>query len=602
MARLDDIENRREGTKAKTGGSAHASDASKTSGAQSTLRGRDTIYVDVDDDVTSIIGKIKRSTDPVVALVPPAARGALNSVVNLKLISRAVEMSHKRLTLVTTDPALLNLASGLHIPVAKSINAQAKVQDADSEMGDINKDNVIDGKDLSIGDLDGTTSRDRNADKSMSAAVDSIEADDQMHNDLDADGVNDDQPKTNIRQSRRKPQASIPNFNNFRKKLLIGVAVVLLLIGFGVWAVVFAPYATITIKAKTVGKDLAIDLKLTPDSELNVDEGIVSPVVKISKSTETANFEATGEREQGEKAKGSVYICNKQTLRASLTSNATNTIDVPAGTLLYADGVQFVTDAPINDLEGWSDDNGAEDQQVCSSVKATAVKYGPEYNISDGTKMSVQGFSSSKVSASAKGEFTGGTRETVKFVQQSDIDNAVQKLKDQLDQDNAKNNLKNQLGNNVLIVNDSFEQSFGTVKATPSVNQEASGQASVSMEVRYSLLGISKTDLGKILDSRLQTNDANQKIYDNGLGKVEFSRFSTVKHGYKVTAQTTGNVGPQIDENKVKSSAVGKKTEEIKTELAKNTGVSDVDVKMGPFWVTTAPKADKIKVNFTIEQ
>ena len=100
----------------------------------------------------------------------------------------------------------------------------------------------------------------------------------------------------------------------------------------------------------------------------------------------------------------------------------------------------------------------------------------------------------------------------------------------------------------------------------------------------------------------MQTNDANQKIYDNGLGKVEFSRFSTVKHGYKVTAQTTGNVGPQIDENKVKSSAVGKKTEEIKTELAKNTGVSDVDVKMGPFWVTTAPKADKIKVNFTIEQ
>ena len=140
-------------------------------GPKSELRGRDLIYVDTDDDVTSIVSKIKASTESVVALVPPKRVGVLQSVVNLKLLQRAAKMAQKRLAIVTTDPALINLASGLAIPVAKNINAQAKVPDMvdDEEVSDI-----IDGSDASNSGLPNRSKR-LTDDKEISAAVAAIE-------------------------------------------------------------------------------------------------------------------------------------------------------------------------------------------------------------------------------------------------------------------------------------------------------------------------------------------------------------------------------------------------------------------------------------------
>ena len=154
-----------------------------TDGPKSDLRGRDLIYIDTDDDVTSIVGRIKQSSEVVVALVPPKRIGVLQSVVNLRLLAK------KRLAIVTTDPSLVNLASGLGIPVAKNINAQAKVPDMvdEEEISD-----VIDGNDIAVSDIP-RSRREASEDKEISAAVVAIETDDRIKNDLDADGVPDDE-------------------------------------------------------------------------------------------------------------------------------------------------------------------------------------------------------------------------------------------------------------------------------------------------------------------------------------------------------------------------------------------------------------------------
>ena len=51
------------------------------------LQGRGLIYIDTDDDVTSIVGKIKAAKETVVALVPPKRIGVLQSAVNLSYYS-----------------------------------------------------------------------------------------------------------------------------------------------------------------------------------------------------------------------------------------------------------------------------------------------------------------------------------------------------------------------------------------------------------------------------------------------------------------------------------------------------------------------------------
>ena len=567
-------------------------------GPKSELRGRDLIYVDTDDDVTSIVSKIKASTESVVALVPPKRVGVLQSVVNLKLLQRAAKMAQKRLAIVTTDPALINLASGLAIPVAKNINAQAKVPDMvdDEEVSDI-----IDGSDASNSGLPNRSKRLAD-DKEISAAVAAIETDDKIKNDLDADGVPDDE-KTAKPKSAAKKRPKVPSINSLRKKIIIGGVAGVVLICFLVWALVFAPLATITIKAKTSSIDISKTLSLVPSGDKDAAAGLLQPVVKQKKTNESVKFTATGTKEVGEKAKGTVAICNKQPIRLTVTSTVDNIAHIPAGSKLYANGVQFTTDASV-DVPGYSDSNGFEDKRVCVSAKATAVNIGSEYNVADGTLMQISGFDQDDVAAEAVDDFTGGSKETVKVVQQSDVDAAVAKLNETGDSDAARDELEGQMTDSTVVIDSSFNVSQGDVKVSPAVGEEASDQATASVEITYSLVGVDKDDLSDVLDALLdeEVDKDKQKVYSNGLDSVKFSNFQAMDNGYTVKISSSGHVGPVINEDDVKKEAVGKKSEEIKAMISQQDGVEDVNVAMSPFWVSSISSENKIKVNFEIDE
>ena len=530
--------------------------------------------------------------------MPPKRIGVLQSVVNLRLLQRAAKNAHKRLAIVTTDPALMNLASGLAIPVAKNINAQAKVLEV-SDDDDIS--DVIDGNDIAVD----TTSR-RSAggsksateDKEISAAVAAIETDDKIKNDLDADGVPDDQQEP---KKSPKKKIKVPNVNSLRKKILIGGGLAVVLIGFLVWAIVFAPSATITIQAKTSAVEVKESLSLVPSGDKDAAEGVLPPVVKQKKTNESVEFEATGSREVGEMAAGTVAFCYDEEPFSGQTGQK-NAITLDAGTRLYANGVQFTIDSGVT-VEGGQ--NEAGECATYYSVKATAVNIGEEGNIKQNTVMSVSGYSG--LTALAKTDFTGGSKETVKVVQQSDVDAAVAKLREKGDSDAVRDELMGQMSDSTMVIDGSFSVSQGEVKVTPSVGETPEGdntKATASIELTYTLVGVNRDDLSKVLDAQLksQTDEAKQKVYNNGLDEVKFSGFTTTDNGYTVSVTTNGHVGPVIDEDEVKQQAVGKKSEEIKELLKQTDGVNDVGVTMSPFWVSAAPKESKITVNFEINE
>ena len=83
---------------------------------------KDVIYIDVDDDVTAIIGKIKKSKEKIVAIVPPKRVGSLQSAVNLRLLERMAKTDNKQLVLITNNHALVALAASAKIPVAKNLD------------------------------------------------------------------------------------------------------------------------------------------------------------------------------------------------------------------------------------------------------------------------------------------------------------------------------------------------------------------------------------------------------------------------------------------------------------------------------------------------
>jgi phosphoglycerate dehydrogenase-like enzyme len=61
------------------------------------------IYIDTEDDITSIIDRVKEAESDIVALVPPKRNGVLQSVVNLKLLKRSASGADKKIVLITGD-------------------------------------------------------------------------------------------------------------------------------------------------------------------------------------------------------------------------------------------------------------------------------------------------------------------------------------------------------------------------------------------------------------------------------------------------------------------------------------------------------------------
>lgn len=80
-----------------------------------------TIYIEVDEEITSIIDRLAESETKSVTLVVPKGAKLFQSAVNLKFLKKEAEGFGKNVTVVTTDPAALLLAQKVGLPVKERL-------------------------------------------------------------------------------------------------------------------------------------------------------------------------------------------------------------------------------------------------------------------------------------------------------------------------------------------------------------------------------------------------------------------------------------------------------------------------------------------------
>ncbi len=529
---------------------------------------KDVIYIDIEDDITSIIGKLKQAATPIVALVPPKRIGALQSIVNLKLLSRAADTAKKRVVLITSDKGLTALAAGVALPVAK--NLQSKPEIATMPEDDADADDVIHGDVLPETD-------ESVADEATSDGDDMIVA-------APAAALAPEQ------KSRAKRGSVVPNFNAFRNKFMLILGGLVLLVGFLVWALVFAPHATITVTAKTTPYGVNKSLQATAGGQLDAAAGTLNAVVKEVKKSATVEFTATGKKDVGEKATGTVKFVKSTPGEATIAAGTT---------LTTSGGLAFVTTAAITVP-------GAQLSFSCTgylcpgtvSGAVAAAEAGSKYNTASGSLTGAP----SGVSASFSEAASGGTDKTVTVVSEQDAAAAREKLQAQ-DANSVKAELKKQFAADLIVVEESFVVTPGSPQVSPAVDQEAS-TAKITAETTYSMIGLARSDVRVILEKDLTKQLAglpNQSIYDTGIDAVRFSTYSQEGKTYKATLQATGAVGPSIDSAVLAKRLVGKREGEIIADIKTYEGIHGVAVKFTPFWVSSAPSADKITIIFQLD-
>ena len=538
---------------------------------------KDVIYIDVEDDITTIISKIKASKERIIALVPPRRIGVLQSAVNIRLLARAATSADKRIVLITNDSVLIGLAASAKIPIAKTL--QSKPEIAEIPVLKVDDDNdVIDGGKLAVGDMADSAKRSKKSDED--SVVDNAIAD---ANKKESKGLD------SLKKMVKKPK--VPDFNTFRKKFLLIGGGALLLIVFLVWAIWFAPRATVVISAKTTSMTVSDTVGLNETAATNVKSNIIKPIKKELTKEVSVEFSATGKKNVGEKATGVVVFSN----------SSSSSVTISAGTILKNSGLSYTLNSSVTvpgATLGWSCPGYKCSGSASGAI--TASEGGAQYNAATG-RMSI---SVDDISASLRSATSGGTDKTATVVTAGDIESAKSKLSEKKI-DGLKEQLLSSFGDSATVITESYVESRSDPSSSVAVDGEATGAVTLKSTITASALAIDKNELKNFVEAKLKeeiSGKKSQRIYDNGVNKVAFSQFSRAHNVQTVRLTTNGKVGPDIKEANVKDQAKGKSYGEVQSAIESIEGVEDVDVKFSPFWVKSVPKdINKINVEFKIK-
>lgn len=555
---------------------------------------KDTIYIDIDDEITGIIDKLQGSEAKVVALVLPKRAAVFQSIVNMKLLKRAADSGKKNLVLITSEAGLLPLAGAAGLHVAKTLTSKPEIpmaptpDDSDESVTEPASEELEDplaDKSAPVGQLAGAAAVDAAA-KPDADGVETLTLPDE---DLAAAAAASKAKTFEPPAKKKNKKLSVPNFERFRLILIIGGGLLVLLIFVLIFITFALPKATISIStdATNVNTNLNINLSTTAKTLDQVNNILPSKLASETK-TYTQQVATTGQKNNGSKASGNISMTAQE-----CAPNIGTPPPIAAGTGFSANSQTYITQSDTT----FSNIKNAKGNCVTYSsdgpTPIIAQSGGAAFNVS-GVPFTYSG----RPDVSASGSASGGTDNIVQTVNQNDINNAKSKITPNDAQ--LKQDLETQLkGANYYAIVATYNAATPTVTSSANVGDIANS-ITVTESVVYTMFGVQQSDLTKLIDNQVdsQIDTAKQSVLDTGLGNAVFNVTSLSATGAQLNLSTVATAGPQLDVNSVKQQAAGKHIGEIKSSLSGNPDVTNVKVSISPFWVSTAPKkTSRITVN-----
>ena len=566
---------------------------------------KDTVYIDVDDEITSVIDKVISSKAKTVALVLPKRASVFQSVVNMKLLKRKTEQNNKKVILVTTESSLLPLAGATGLLVSKTLASTPEIPDGPlivSREDDIDEDapievntepkrdfrNLKDAKNIlkrPVGALD---------DEAKLKTNNEIDED---LNTIDIEDITKDQDEPEYKPSRKEKKLSkkkdhalsVPDFDTFKKYGFLGVIGIIILVIASWYLFTVLPTATIIVatNAQSVNANLSFSLSTSANTLDSTNNVLPAKQVTLNNNY-TASVPATGQANNGNKSNGTVTL--------SITKCTSGTPPVlPAFVGIKSGKLTYITQKSTswNNINISQDGNGCYVFQASSSTPIIAQNGGTNYNLSDASfSGTISGYPLSGI-----GSTKDGTDNMVTVASQGDINSATSKLNQ--NNDTAKSKLQDQL------TQGNYYPLPATFVATPSdvtPNVSAGTQTNtvtVSESVNFVMYGVKQADLVTILEKNIKSQANNQSILDNGITNANIALANGSTDTTHLTIQANAAVGPALDVNKIKIASEGQKSQVIKQNISSDPNVTNVTIKYSPFYVSQAP-SNPAKITVTV--
>ncbi len=530
---------------------------------------KDTVYIDIEDDITAIIEKINDAGEKIVAVVPPKRSTVLGSVVNLKLIHKTAQDQSKRVVLITTDKTIISLAGGLGMYVAPNLQSAPAIPVVAAPPDELPSEVIRDSDPLPA--KPAKTVAPTPAHGKGEEVVDDLSKD--------------------KKKGFKVPK--IPDFNLFKKKLLLficgGVALVALLI----WMFYLAPKANITLAGQT--NRLPTEVTFTANTSLkesDFDKKLLKATSKEIKREENQSFTPTGEEDLGKKATGTMSVTN------CINDAAPHTL--PKGTTFTSGELRFVSSAAVTLAPALY--SGSECRSasfgLSRTVPVTAAKGGDQYNLSSRNyTVSVKGI------LATGSDMSGGTSDIVKVVSQADIDKAKETALKKL-REGAKEELTKDFDKTIYVLPDSYGEIIGDI--TPSVPVgERADSASLAASATFYILGVERASMEEFLRHQHQSQlQPNQTIFKTGLDDATLTKTGGKGAGKQIfQLKTDGYAGPDANIDELRGKLAGQSFGTAKSILEDIPGVSEADIDLSPFWVYSLPRRQgSIAITINVDQ
>jgi hypothetical protein len=542
-------------------------------------------------------------------LVLPKRAAVFQSIVNMKLLKKRADVAKKNLVLITSEPGLMPLAGSVGLYVAKTLQSKPEIpsipaaadlpedadeaiplagaafdpkQDADKPVGELADQTPP--STVNAGQMpEETVELDNTADTATAAGAGG----------KDVAAMAADGAAGKAGKKGKDKKLRVPNFNRFRLVLMLSLLILVALIIGWIVANRVLPKATVTIQTNTsnVNSSLTPTLDTTAGS-VDPNSQIVPAKVEQLQKTYTAQTSASGKKNEGNKASGSV------TMTAQECGTPVQPDDVKAGSGVSANGLTFITgqDASFN----FSSISNGCINFTSSPTDITAQNGGTQFNVTDGTNFTVAGRSD----VSASGSTSGGTDNIVTVVQQSDIDSAKAQAEKGIDKDALKSQLQQSLqGDGDYAMTATFNTGAPQTTVSAKVGDQVSN-VTYTENVTYTMFGAKQSDLKLLIAGNVdqQIDTAKQTIQDYGLNGADITVPNPGNSSkVQINMQVTSVIGPHLNQAQLKTAIAGKKSGDASDIIKANPGVQKVSVKFSPFWVDTVPK-NSAKVTFKFEK
>ncbi len=548
---------------------------------------KDIIYLDIEDEITTIIDKVESSKADLVGLVLPKRASVLQSSVNIKLLKRAVDSLKKNLVLITTDVSVISLAADNKIYVAPDVSSKPEIPEVEENnivgFKATNKEDVI-----NLNEEELTTLPVSQLDK----AAASIPIED--HSSDPAEETDQEIKEAPKPKHKKDRSLFIPNFHKFRLLFFL-IVFAIIAVGFGIYyGFVVMPKAVINIKTNATNISVNVPLNLsTTATSVDLTSGTIPAKLMNYSKTYTATVPTTGQQYiGGASASGSVTL--------ELANNCTtDPITVYKGSGISYGKYTYITQSDVTIFAGIK--NGScNEAGSAQTVNVVAVSTGAAYNLASGTAMTVApsngSYSSSDLSATSGGISGGQDGTPQQIATQTDVNSATAQIN--TNNGGAQNALEQQIiAAGLYPLSATLSTSSPTTTDSAAVGSVAANET-VSEAITYSMYGVSKSNLENILNNSIlsQVTSASQSIISNGFDALTFSQNNS--SATNLTMTTTAEVGPNLSVANIKKNAVGKKAGDIIASLKNNPNITNVTVNISPIWISTVPSnLNKITVN-----